>query len=118
MSNLWDYPDCVWAYRESTWTLDRDLLGYAVHVSDSCIGHVLRVENGPLGAYIVVDASAVRDTPTLVPAGLVAALDHDRRLVQLSLTEDQVRRAPRHDSDEWNDTIRAQLTDYYSKVNR
>src|SRR5215207_2255764 len=117
MSNLWDYRACVWDYRESTWTVDSDLLGYDVEVSEGRrIGTVVRAVTGALGAYLVADPSGVFDGRRLIPAGVVDALDHDRRLVRVALTTQQLRDAPDHGGDQWNEAVRAAHSAYYSEV--
>lgn len=116
MSNLWDYRACVWDYRESTWTVDSDLLGYDVEVPEGRIGTVARAVTGALGAYLVVNTSGVFDGRRLIPAGAVDALDHDRRLVRVALTAQQLRHAPDHVCDQWNEAVRAAHAGYYNKV--
>lgn len=116
MSNLWDYRTRVWDYRESTWTVDSDLVGYDVEVPEGRIGTVLRAVTDALGAYLVVDTSGVFGGRRLIPAGAVGALDHDRRLVRVALTTQQLRDAPDHVSDQWNEAVRAAHSGYYGKV--
>ena len=114
MNSLWDYRPCVWDYRESTWTLDRDLVRYDVEATDGCIGTIDHAATGVAGAYVVVDlASAVPGTKRLIPAGAVAALDHDGRKVRLALTKDEITAAPDYDPDRWNDAERGHLGRYY-----
>ena len=116
MNDLWDYCERVWDYRERTWTLDRDLVDYELHGSDGFLGDVVSVENSPRGAYVVVDTSATFDARRLIPAGVIASLDHDRGRVRVDLTKDQLRRAPDYSGKGWNEEIRAEHSDYYGNV--
>lgn len=119
MSNLWDYRECVWKYRESTWTLDSDLLGYDVEATDGRIGTIGHVANGEAGAYVVVaTCSSIPDRERLIPAGAVASLDHDHRLVRVALTQDQVRGAPDYHPDQWSDEVRTKHAEYYDEHSR
>ena len=96
MNNLWDYRPCVWDYRESTWTLDRDLVRYDVEATDGCVGTIDHAASEAAGAYVVVDlGSVVPARKRLIPAGVIAALDHGRRKVHLALTQDDIRVGPR-----------------------
>ena len=116
MNNVWDYRECVWNYRESTWTLDSDLVGYEVQATDGCLGKIAHAASGESGAYVVVDTcSCSPDPKRLIPAGVVAALDHDHHLVRIALTQDQVRDAPDYRADRWNDDIRRLHSDYYGE---
>jgi len=119
VSNLWDYRECVWKYRESTWTLDSDLLGYDVEATDGRIGTIGHVANGEAGAYVVVaTCSSIPDRERLIPAGAVASLDHDHRLVRVALTQDQVRGAPDYHPDQWSDEVRTKHAEYYDEHSR
>ena len=116
MNNVWDYRECVWSYRESTWTLDSDLLGYDVEATDGCLGRVAHVGCAESGAYVVVDTcSCIREARRLIPAGMIAALDHDHHLVRVGLSKDQVSGAPDYSADQWNDDIRRRHSDYYGE---
>ena len=96
MSNMWDYPQCVWDYREHTWTLDSDLVGYDVDATDGRIGKIDHAASRTADAFVVVDTDPrISDGKRLVPAGAVASLDHDRRRVQVALTTAEIREAPR-----------------------
>ena len=118
MNNLWDYRPCVWDYRESTWTLDGDLVRYDVEARDGCIGTIDHAMMEVAGAYVVVDIASwlAPGRKRLIPAGAIAALDHDRRKVHLALTQEAVREAPDYDPDRWNDDERGQLGRYYGSL--
>ena len=90
-------------------------VGYDVEVPEGRIGTVVRAMTGALGAYLVVDTSGVFDGRRLIPAGAVDALDHDLRLVRVALTRQQLRDAPDHVCDQWNEAVRAAHSGYYSK---
>ena len=58
MSNLWDYRPAVWDSRESTWTMDGDLIGYGVPATDGDVGTIDHATTGAAGAYVVVDLAS------------------------------------------------------------
>lgn len=119
MSNLWDYRPCVWDYRESTWTMDGDLVGYGVVATDGDVGTVDHATTGAAGAYVVVDLGAnVPRGKRVIPAGAITTLDHDVRLVVLSLTRSDVTGAPAHEPDRWDEAERRELGQYYGWVAR
>jgi hypothetical protein len=115
VNNLWDYRPCVWDYRESTWTLDRDLVRYDVEATDGCIGTIDHAASEASGSYVVVDiGSLVPARKRLIPAGAIAALDHDGRKVRLALTQEEIAAAPDYDPDRWNDDERRHHGRYYA----
>ena len=61
-------------------------------------------------------STSVRVVPArkrLIPAGAIAALDHDGRKVRLALTKDEITAAPDYDPDRWNDDERRHHGQYY-----
>jgi hypothetical protein len=117
VNNVWEYRPKVWDYRESTWTLDRDLVGYDVEASDGRIGIVDQAVTDVSSAYVVVElGSWVPGKKRLIPAGAIAALDHEHRKVHLALTHDEVREAPEYDPDRWTDDERVQHGRYYGSL--
>jgi hypothetical protein len=114
VNNLWDYRPLVWDYRESTWTLDRDLVRYDVDATDGTIGTIDHASSEASGSYVVVDlGSVVPARKRLIPAGIIAALDHESRKVRLALTQDEIAAAPDYDPDRWNDEERRHHGKYY-----
>ncbi len=114
MSNLWDYRPSVLDYRESTWTLDRDLVGYDVEATDGRIGTIHRAVSDPSGAYVVVEAGSwLPGAKRLIPAAVIAELDHPGRTVRVELTLHKIREAPDYHPDRWDDDARSQHCGYY-----
>ena len=119
MSNLWDYRPVVWDYRESTWTVDGDLVGYGVAATDGDVGTIDHATTGAAGAYVVIDLGAHAPRgKRVIPAGAITALDHDVRLVALSLSRSDVRDAPAYEPDRWGEDERRRLGHYYGRVAR
>jgi len=117
VNNLWDYRPCVWDYRESTWTMDRDLVRYDVEATDGCIGTIEHAASEASGAYVVVVVdlgSLAHGRQRLIPAGAIAALDHDGRKVRLDLTKDEIMAAPDYDPYRWDDGQRRDHGRYYA----
>jgi hypothetical protein len=91
--------DRLWTYREPAMT-DIDLVGYSVEAADGSTGSVEEASYEVGAGYLVVDGSSWRNlglgTSMLVPAGAIERVDHGTRHVYLSLTRDQLKRAPRY----------------------
>ncbi len=91
--------DRLWTYREPAMT-DIDLVGYSVEASDGSMGSVDEASYEVGAGYLVVDTSSWRNLglgqSTLVPAGAIERVDHGTRHVYLSLTRDQIKRAPKY----------------------
>lgn len=71
-----------------------DLTGFAVDARDEPVGHVHAATTEVDESFIVVDAALQR---VLLPAGLIDAVDADRRRVTLACTAAEARGAPRYD---------------------
>jgi hypothetical protein len=116
MSNgLWDYRGPVWDYRESTWTLDGDLIGYAVEAADGRLGTVVRASSLSAAAYLVIDAAPEVEGLRLVPAGAVASMDHDDRTVRVGLTRVEVAAAPAYER-ELDGAARTEYDGYFADL--
>jgi hypothetical protein len=93
------FTDRLWTYREPAMT-DIDLVGYAVEAADGSLGTVDEASYEVGAGYLVVDTSSWRNLgpgqSTLVPAGAIERVDHPNRHVYLSLTRDQIKRAPEY----------------------
>jgi hypothetical protein len=114
---LWDYRASVLDYRESTWTLDRDLVGYRVESPDGPLGVVVRASSASAAAYLVVDAGPAIAGLRLVPAGAVTSMHHDGRAVLIALTRGQVEAAPTYEDDNTlGGSVRAEHDRYFSNL--
>jgi hypothetical protein len=106
--------DDVWKYRDSAWSQGDTVVGYDVEAVDGSIGTVDETTAETDRDHVVVDTGPwILGKKRLIPAGLVNAVDHEARLVRVSLSKDQVRAAP--DFEEMSDEARARHTDYYGQ---
>ena len=104
----------TWSYRDSTWVRAGGLLGYDVHATDGSIGTVEAATDDLSGSYLVVDARTwISGRQRLIPAGAVTGVDHDARVVEVSMTKDQIQNAPDYVSDTWGAESRSAHEDYY-----
>ena len=104
----------MWAYRDSMWTQNQDLVGYDVEATDGSIGNIDQATYDASNAYVVVDTGFwIFGKKRLIPAGAIMAVDHDSKNVQVGMTKEQIKSAPDYDSDDWNDDARTRHSDYY-----
>ena len=112
--------DTVWSYRDSTWSEDRDLVGYDVEAEGGTIGKIDEATAEASSQWLVVDTGFwIFGKKRVIPAGVVVGMDHEARTVIVSMSKDQVKAAPDYDESEWvhEDTRaaqRARHADYYA----
>jgi len=95
MSEIW-----IWTLEQpSTGRVDpRDLVDFDVEATDGRIGKVDEATDEAGSGSIVVDTGFwIFGKKRMIPAGLVASVDHEGRTVYLSCTKEQVERAPDYD---------------------
>jgi hypothetical protein len=96
------------------WTQSQDLVGYDVEATDGSIGTIDKASYEASDAYVVVDTGFwIFGKKRLIPAGVIASVDHDSKRVHVTLTKEQVKSAPDYDSDDGNDVTRSRHDDYY-----
>jgi hypothetical protein len=92
--------------RGDAFVLDARLVGYRVDADGAPIGHVHGLADG---AAVVVDLDLVDlGAKRALPVSAVTAVDHDRRVVAVSPTPEQVRSAPPiepHGASDWLDRL-------------
>ena len=107
--------DNVWSYRDTTWSQDRDVVGYDVEATDGSIGKIDEASNEAGSQWLVVDTGPwIFGKKRLIPAGAVTGVDHDGSTVSVCMTKDQIKSAPDYEKDDWNDDSRGRHADYYS----
>jgi hypothetical protein len=93
--------ESIWIYGETSgYQADADLVGYAVEASDGHIGKVDK-HSGEVGsAFLVVDTGVwIFGKSVLLPAGTVAGIDHDAKVVRIARTRDEIKGSPEFDKD-------------------
>jgi hypothetical protein len=94
--------DIVWSYRDSEWSRDRDLVGYEVEADGGKIGTVDAASNEASAQWLVVDTGFwILDKKRVIPAGTVVGMDHEARMIVVSMSKDQIKAAPDYDESEW-----------------
>ena len=107
--------DTVWSYRDSSWSEDRDLLGYEVEADGGSIGKVDEASTETAAQWLVVDSGFwLLEKKRVIPAGVVVGIDHEKRRVVISMNKGQVKAAPDYDESEWaKEDTRAKHAEHY-----
>jgi hypothetical protein len=105
----------TWAYRDETYSPDRDLTGYDVEAADGHIGKVDEASSEGGRAHLVVDTGVwIFGKKRVIPAGVISRIDDGAGVVHVTMTKDQIKAAP-----DWNATwnndeeSRSGFGDYY-----
>ncbi|WP_327287595.1 PRC-barrel domain containing protein [Streptomyces sp. NBC_01198] len=93
--------DNIWSYgATSGYQADADVIGYKVEASDGHIGKVDKHSDEVGSAYLVVDTGVwIFGKSVLLPAGTVAAIDHDAKVVHISRTKEEIKGSPEFDKE-------------------
>jgi hypothetical protein len=112
MSELWTFQIVE---TEGTPSVPPDLEGYDVEARDGRIGDVDDATYETGASYLVVDTGFwIFGKRRLIPAGVIESIDLDDRRVRVSLTKDQVKRAPDYDeARRQQEAYRREVADYY-----
>jgi hypothetical protein len=107
MSNTWTYHDGAWSEGD-------EVVGYEVEAIDGTVGKVDEATSETGRSYVVVDTGFwIFDKRRLIPAGLVASIDHDARTVTVTLSKDQIKAAPDYDESAPHDEVRRRHEEHY-----
>jgi hypothetical protein len=89
--SMWDFPP-------GTVSHDQSLKGYHFEVKDGDGGVVSWCDYAPGESYLVVTWHAhLGGKHHVVPAGLVSSVDHEKRIVKLDLTLEELAKRPDHE---------------------
>ena len=89
-------------------------MGYDAEAVDGSIGKVDDATDDISGSYVVVDVGSwIFGRRRLIPAGAVTGVDHDSGTVRVSMTKDQIKKAPDYDAYTWGAESRTAHEDYY-----
>lgn len=109
----------MWNYRDTTWTADRDMVGYDVEATDGSIGKIDEASTETGASSMVVDTGFwIFGKKRLIPAGAVTGVDHENEKVMVSMTKDQIKDAPDYDKATWDDDTRTAHSEYYEPYSR
>jgi hypothetical protein len=94
-----------------------DLTGYAVQAVDGEIGKVDEATDTTGDAHLVVDTGPwIFGRRVLLPAGVVARVDHQTRTVHVDRSRDQIREAPEYvDAEDYHDRLAGYYRDTYGR---
>ncbi|MEU5910643.1 PRC-barrel domain-containing protein [Micromonospora sp. NPDC047527] len=92
-----------------------DLVGYHVQASDGRIGTIDEASDEADAGYLVVDTGPwIFGQKVLLPAGTVAQVDHQERVVHVDRTRQEIKDAPPFDSDAVDPEYRERVGNYYA----
>jgi len=94
------------------------IAGFAVEASDGHIGTVDEVSyDAGTGAVVVDTGHWIFGKKRMVPAGMISAIDHEKRVVTLSCSKADVKAAPDHDAARADDAShRDEVGEHYEKT--
>ncbi|MFD5989479.1 PRC-barrel domain containing protein [Streptomyces microflavus] len=110
MSTLW-----MFSY-DSGYQLGNSLTGFAVEAEDGSIGHVERQEENLGMQHLVVETGVWKfGGSVLIPAGAVTAIKTQEQTVQVKLSKEEIKAAPRFttDSETTNQAYLTEVDNYY-----
>ncbi|MFF7244311.1 PRC-barrel domain-containing protein [Embleya sp. NPDC008237] len=109
--------DNVWGHRpESGYIVGTSLVGYKVEATDGHIGKVDKHNDDVDASYLVVDTGVwIFGKHVLLPAGTIASIDLENKVVHVSRTKEEIKNAPEFDKDKHldNHDHRTRTGDYY-----
>ena len=106
--------DQTWTYRNESFNAGGDMVGYDVEATDGSIGKIDKLSDEASSSYVVVDTGFwIFGKKRLVPAGAISDVEHDRKVVRVQMTKEQIKSAPDFDSDKLDDAARTTHADYY-----
>lgn len=92
-TNLWSYRTEI-----SSNVNPANVVGYDVHATDGDIGKIDESSTDTSRQYLVVDTGFwIFGKKRMIPAGVVTDVDHDRKMVSVAMTKDQIKAAPDFD---------------------
>ena len=106
----------LWAFRSDLGIRDADLRGMSVEARDGSIGKVEDVVDRVAGgAFLLVDTGPwIFGRTVKLPASVVDAVDHERGVVLVELTKDEIRDAPAYDPAREEAADEAEFSSYYT----
>ncbi|MFJ8745958.1 PRC-barrel domain containing protein [Embleya sp. NPDC127516] len=112
--------DNVWGHRpESGYTAGTSLAGYKVDATDGHIGKVDKHNDDVDASYLVVDTGVwIFGKHVLLPAGTIASIDTENKVVHVSRTKEEIKNSPEFDKDKHLDDHdhRSRTGDYYGNT--
>jgi len=104
----------IWTYHDQDWTTG-NLTGYSVEALDGGIGKIDEASYDVGAGYLVVDTGPwIFGKKVMLPAGVVARVNHDDETVFVNRTKEQIKNAPEFDEKRYrNQDYRDELGGYY-----
>lgn len=118
MTDLWTFQIVEFETpRATTPTVPPDVAGFDVEAADGHIGKVDEATYDAGASCVVVDTGFwIFGKKRMIPAGVIDRLDPDERKVYVSLTKEEIKRAPDFDEARSEEkAYRQELSDYYRR---
>ncbi|WP_331769976.1 PRC-barrel domain containing protein (plasmid) [Embleya sp. NBC_00888] len=95
----------AWGHRpESGYTAGASLTGYKVDAFDGHMGKVDKHNDDVDTSYLVVDTGAwIFGKHVLLPAGTIASIDAENKVVHVAYSREQIKNSPEFDKDKHRD---------------
>ena len=111
----------VWTYREgilAPGASPRNVVGYSVEARDGSIGKVDDATFDAGSSHLVVDTGPwIFGKKVMLPAGVIENVDHDREMIFVERTKDEIKGAPEFDDSLTRDEdYRGRLGSYYGEA--
>ena len=88
----------LWTYPEGSVSPDQSVKGYRCEATDGTVGEVSWADYAPGQSYLVLThRHHLREVHHVVPAGAITSVDHDKGIVTLCVTCDEVKATPEHE---------------------
>jgi hypothetical protein len=117
MTELWTFQIVDLEVPDATRTVPPDIAGFDVEAADGHIGKVDEASYDTGSSYVVVDTGFwIFGKKRMIPAGVIERLDPEERKVYVSLTKEEIKRAPDfEEARREEEAYRKELAEFYRR---
>jgi hypothetical protein len=107
----------IWSYQQGVLDVAGDITGYSIHATDGDIGKVDKANNETGSSYLIVATGPwIFGKTVMLPAGVVARVDHENKVVHVRRSKDDIKNAPEYDESTYaSEPYRTELGGYYDR---
>jgi hypothetical protein len=107
----------IWSYQQGVLDVAGDITGYSIHATDGDIGKVDKANNETGSSYLIVATGPwIFGKTVMLPAGVVARVDHENKVVHVRRSKDDIKSAPEYDESTYaSEAYRTELGGYYDR---
>ena len=105
----------IWNYQEGVLDATGDITGYSIHATDGDIGKVDKANNETGSSYLIVSTGPwIFGKTVMLPAGVVARVDHENQTVYVRRSKEEIKNALENEKTAYeSEPYRSDLGDYY-----